>query len=78
MAQDIDKLALCCNVILERLIYLYNETMISKQQFIENSRLKQKFLIDNIDNIESEELKIRTLKNLDELNSSLTFEKKSS
>jgi hypothetical protein len=78
MAQDIDKLALCCNIILERLVYLYGDTMISKQQLIENTKLKQKFLADNVDNIESEDLKMRTLKNLQELNSYLTYEKKSS
>jgi hypothetical protein len=78
MTQDTDKLALCCNVILERLVYLYNNSMISKQQFLENSRLKQKFLIDNIDNIESDDLKQRTIKILSELNFYLTFEKKSS
>jgi len=78
MAKDIDKLALCCNVILERLVYLYSDKIISKQQLLENSQLKQRFLNDILENIESEELKLRSVKNLEELNAFLTFEKKSS
>lgn len=78
MAKDLDNLALSCNIILEKLIYLYSNTLISRQQLLENSKLKIKFLYDNINNIESAEIKTRAIKILNDLNSFLTFEERNS
>jgi len=60
----IDELTLSCVVILDKLIDLYKDSKISKEEFEENSRLKAIFLINNINNITDQELKFSMYKTL--------------
>jgi len=78
MAQNIDELALSCNILLGKLFYLCSNSMISREQLIENSRLKAKFLLDNIDNIESLDIKADAIKKLNMLIVFLPLEERES
>ena len=78
MAQEIDKLALSCNILLEKLFYLYDNQMLTRQQLLDNSKLKIKFLMDNLNNITAADTKSRSVKNLKQINAFLTSEEKSS
>lgn len=74
MAYNIDELALSCNVLLKKLFILCNNSMITKEQLLENSKLKAKFLIDNLDNIQSPEIKEEAIINLNRLLAFLSLE----
>jgi len=70
MAYNVDELALSCNILLKKLFFLCSNSLITKEQLLENSRLKAKFLVDNLENIESLEIKEEAIVNLNKL---LTF-----
>lgn len=58
----VEELSLNCIIILEKLIELYKNSQISKDEFISNSKLKSVFLINNINNIADQELKYNIYK----------------
>lgn len=74
MAYNIDELALSCNILLKKLFFLCNNSMITKEQLLENSRLKAKFLIDNLEKIQSSEIKEEAMLNLKKLITFLSLE----
>lgn len=76
MPQNIDDLALSCNILLEKLIYLYSNSLINKEQLVQNSKIKAKFLAENINNIETRTVKQDSIRYLNILTGLLSSEEK--